>query len=95
MVLRIKIYLWKIIASVLEPMLRNAIFTRQDQIQLLLKYKETVLSQDKGLDFEQVGFNVYSSTYEDGILLYIFSLIGMTNKKVVDIGAGAIKGFFR
>jgi len=64
--------------------------SRQEQILLSLKYKETVQTQNKGLDFEQVGFNVFSSTYEDGILLYIFSLIGMTNKKCVDIGAGII-----
>jgi hypothetical protein len=44
------------------------------------------------LDFEDVGFNTYSMTHEDGILLYIFSVIGMTNRKCVDIGAGSVRG---
>ena len=35
---------------------------------------------------------MYSATYEDGILLYIFSLIGMKNRKCVDIGAGTVAG---
>ncbi len=38
--------------------------------------------------FDQVGFKAYSQFEEDGILLYIFSLIGTTNKKVVEICAG-------
>lgn len=89
---RIKILLWKNVASLLEPTTRYATTSRIDQIQISQKYQETVLTMAKGLDFEKVGFNVYSSTYEDGILLYIFSIIGTTNKKLVDIGAGAIKG---
>ncbi len=35
-----------------------------------------------------MGFKAYSQFEEDGILLYIFSLIGNTNKKVVEICAG-------
>lgn len=66
--------------------------SRQEQILLFLKYKQIVETQDKGLDFELVGFDLYSPTYEDGILLYIFSLAGMTSKKCVDIGAGSIEG---
>src|SRR5690606_6410431 len=34
------------------------------------------------------GFKVYSQFNEDGILLYIFSLIGFSNRKVVEICAG-------
>ena len=34
------------------------------------------------------GFQVYSQFDEDGILLYIFSVIGTTNKRVVEICAG-------
>lgn len=37
---------------------------------------------------KEVGFKVYSQTDEDGILLYIFSLIGTTNKKCGEICAG-------
>jgi hypothetical protein len=38
--------------------------------------------------FKDVGFKVHSQFEEDGILLYIFSLIGATNKRVVEICAG-------
>lgn len=37
--------------------------------------------------FEDTGFRVYSQNDEDGLLLYIFALIGMTKKVCVDIGA--------
>jgi hypothetical protein len=35
-----------------------------------------------------VGFKAYSQTDEDGILLYLFSLIGTTNRRCVEICAG-------
>jgi hypothetical protein len=35
------------------------------------------------------GFKVYSQFDEDGILLYIFSLIGFTNRKLVEICCGS------
>ncbi|QHT66624.1 hypothetical protein GXP67_08130 [Rhodocytophaga rosea] len=37
---------------------------------------------------EEVELRCYSQNGEDGILLYIFSLIGTTNKRVVEISAG-------
>ncbi|MFZ5910934.1 MAG: hypothetical protein ACOYYU_13045 [Chloroflexota bacterium] len=91
---KIKEVLHKIIRLLIQPLFDEYLvaLSRQDQILLSLKYRELVQTQDKGLDFEQVGFNLYSPTYEDGILLYIFSLIGTTNKKCVDIGAGSVKG---
>jgi hypothetical protein len=84
----------KIVKLISRPLFDEYLTTlsRQDQILLSLRYKELVQAQDKGLDFEQVGFNLYSPTYEDGILLYIFSLAGTTNKKCVDLGAGSIAG---
>lgn len=38
--------------------------------------------------FDEVGFKIFSQADEDGILLYIFSLIGTTNKSCVEICAG-------
>lgn len=40
------------------------------------------------LDINNFGFKVFSQHDEDGILLFIFSLIGTTNKKSVEICAG-------
>jgi hypothetical protein len=40
------------------------------------------------LTFKDVGFRVHSQYEEDGILLFIFSLIGTTNKKCIEICAG-------
>ena len=40
------------------------------------------------LSFKDVGFRVHSQHEEDGIILFIFSLIGTTNKKCVEICAG-------
>lgn len=37
--------------------------------------------------FSEVGFQKYSQFEEDGILLYLFSLIGSTNRKVVEVCA--------
>ncbi len=36
--------------------------------------------------FDEIGFRTFSENDEDGILLNIFSLIGTTNRKIVDIG---------
>jgi hypothetical protein len=38
-----------------------------------------------------VGFSVYSQNDEDGILWYIFSLAGTTDKRLVDIGCGGVQ----
>jgi hypothetical protein len=55
---------------------------------LSLKYKEMLANGLSLPGFEEVGFRAYSQNDEDGILWYIFSLIGVTNKHVVDLGAG-------
>jgi len=98
----IKRTLYKIISVLMKPVLdehaqklaeKQRVDSRQLQILLSFKYREAVLDRNEHLDFDQVSFNVWSSTHEDGILLYIFSIIGMTNKKLcVDIGSGPIQG---
>lgn len=57
------------------------------QILLSLEYKALA---DKGvtLPFDEVEFRNFSQTGEDGILHYIFSLIGTTNKRCAEICAG-------
>jgi hypothetical protein len=58
------------------------------QILLTLQYRQLV-SQGMPLpSFPDVEFRAYSQNGEDGILLYIFALAGVTNKKVVEMCAG-------
>lgn len=58
------------------------------QILLSLKYRELLENKQSLPPFDQIQFRNMSQNGEDGILLYIFSLIGTTNKKVVEICAG-------
>ncbi|WP_316797815.1 hypothetical protein [Pedobacter frigidisoli] len=57
--------------------------------QLILKnqYKALQKEEIKKYDFNEVGFRKYSQNSEDGILLFIFSIIGTTNKKIVELCA--------
>lgn len=68
-----------------------------NKIQANDKKQQMILSrmyqlQNSLLDVEDVGFNNFSQTYEDGILLYIFSLIGHGSRKLIDICSGNIDG---
>jgi hypothetical protein len=56
---------------------------------LVLHYKDLVYRKMRPLpSFDEVGFRCYSQFEEDGILLYIFALAGVTNKIAVEICAG-------
>ena len=57
------------------------------QVSLVNQYK-ILSSMNKYSKFLDIGFKAYSQFDEDGILLYIFSLIGFTNRKVVEICCG-------
>jgi hypothetical protein len=59
-----------------------------EQLGLSLQYRQIYQQGSNPLSFSEVGFRVHSQNEEDGILLYIFSLIGTTNKKCVEICAG-------
>lgn len=61
---------------------------RESQILLSLKYRELVALQLPLPSLAEVEFSRYSQNGEDGLLLYIFSLIGTTNKRVVEVCAG-------
>lgn len=59
-----------------------------DQKILSVLYKQQYHSKCPPLTFKDVGFRVHSQHEEDGILLFIFSLIGTTNMRSVEICAG-------
>lgn len=58
------------------------------QIMLTLQYQERANTGLLANSFNDIEFSRYSQNGEDGILLYIFALIGYTNKQVVEICAG-------
>lgn len=57
------------------------------QILLTLKYRE-LAERGVVLPLKEVGFKNYSQREEDGIIHYIFSLIGSTGRQSVEICAG-------
>jgi hypothetical protein len=58
------------------------------QIQLVMTYRRMLHDRMPLPSFRDVGFKAYSQTDEDGILLYIFSLIGMGSRRCVELCAG-------
>jgi len=58
------------------------------QIQLKLTYMKLAEAGNNLPNFSEIGFKVFSQADEDGILLYIFSIIGTKNKKCVEVCAG-------
>ena len=55
---------------------------------LSLHYKNLTAQQIPLPKFADVGFRAYSQTDEDGIILFLFSVIGTTNRIFVEVGAG-------
>jgi hypothetical protein len=56
------------------------------QKELYHRYRE--MARNNSLPhFSETGFRVFSQFEEDGVLLYIFSLLGMPNKTFIEIGA--------
>ena len=47
-----------------------------------------LFQQGNILPLHQVGFKVFSQFEEDGILLYLFTIVGVTNRRVVELCAG-------
>lgn len=66
---------------------------RATQMSLMFTYQQMASAHSQNTtiklpSFEEVKLRCYSQNGEDGILPYIFSLIGTTNKKVVEVCAG-------
>lgn len=58
-----------------------------DQLILMNQYRQLAATNTLP-SFSDMGFHTYSQTDEDGFLLYIFSLIGTTSKKVIEMCCG-------
>lgn len=78
----------KIIKSILLQ--SNITMQARDSVvaQKLLLEQYRALQNGNLRDFRDVGFGIYSQHDEDGILLYIFALIGVANHRSVEICAG-------
>ena len=62
------------------------------QTQLYLDYKKLCEKGCKLPNIRDVGFRIFSQNDEDGILLYIFSQVGFTNRVCIDIGFANVQG---
>jgi hypothetical protein len=58
------------------------------QLILLNQYREIVQRGASLPGFDDVAFRAFSQNGEDGILLFVFGLIGMGNRRAVEICAG-------
>jgi len=73
-----------------EPLAKTErTISSEQSTQLVLKnqYKQLNPADISKYSFEDVGFRKYSQNSEDGILLFIFSILGTSNKTVVEICA--------
>jgi hypothetical protein len=55
---------------------------------LLLQYQQLVIEKKPLPKFADIGFRVFSQCEEDGIILFLFSVVGTTNRVFVEVGAG-------
>lgn len=85
---KIRTVLSRLLAPYLPVSYADTGADKASQIHLVLTYQELLRSGKPLPPFDTVGFRAFSQTNEDGILLYIFALIGTTNKHCVEICAG-------
>ena len=84
---RVLTSLGKIEASV-DTSARDSVASKLSQLLLLSRYREMTHSAGQKLDFGEVEFRAFSQNGEDGILLYLFALLGAGGRRVVEICAG-------
>lgn len=68
--------------------LQNVSYSRDSMPSAVaIKHYYVQLKESRSdLDFDEVGLGVFSQNNEDGILLFIFAVIGMASKRCVEIG---------
>ncbi|AKM81470.1 MAG: hypothetical protein UT13_C0001G0508 [Candidatus Pacebacteria bacterium GW2011_GWF2_38_9] len=73
----------------------NSSSDQLSQKQILNQYLSMRKAGLLPLPISQVGWRAFSQFDEDGILLYIFSIIGSSNRLAVEIGADCESDFFQ
>lgn len=82
-------------AYLTHPLFNSNVLANQlAQKQILNQYLSMRKAGLLPLPINQVGWRAFSQFDEDGILLYIFSIIGSTNRLAVEIGADCESDFF-
>ncbi|HVO49254.1 MAG TPA: hypothetical protein VMT29_23285 [Steroidobacteraceae bacterium] len=71
-----------------ELSLQQAASTQAAQHQLAAHYAAVAAAGKPLPRFEDAGFRVFSQTDQDGLLVYIFALIGTTNRLCVELAFG-------
>lgn len=62
------------------------------QVALAAEWRRLVREKVPLPSFREVGFGVHSEGDEDGILLFLFAVLGAPLRSLVDVGAGWIRG---
>lgn len=67
---------------------QNQLFSRDNLPSALAvkSYFQQLKAAGSPISFDDAGLSVFSQNNEDGILMYIFSLIGMTSRRSIEIG---------
>ena len=78
----------QIVLQTLKTDFQSSYVDRGTQLLLAIKFRENFEKSHRLSDFDEIEFRNYSQNGEDGILCYIFSLIGTVNKRCVEICAG-------
>lgn len=68
---------------------REGLVGRAEQMLLQMRWRELLATGNPALwpPFEETGFRSFSQTDEDGKLLYLFTVIGTTNRRVLEVCA--------
>ena len=78
---------YKLFSNLYRSRLQTKV-SRGEQLLLMNSYRKLVIEKKSLPSFHDVGFQEYSGTDEDGILLFLFAVLGIKNKVLVDIGCG-------
>jgi len=75
--------------EVLSEVDRASSTTKATQILLSLRYQEMVRRGEPLPALRDIEFRTFSQNGEDGILLFLFSVAGTTNRQLLDLGCGS------
>lgn len=66
----------------------NFLEDRIRQVAITNQWKAHFLESKESMEFQDVWFSVFSGGGQDGILLYLLTILGIRHKTIIDIGCG-------